>query len=105
MPREAQLLASASKRLNRWSSACPGLQWRKRHGSPLGITGDPDLYGLFNGQHFEIELKRPGEQPTPLQSHRLIEWQKAGARVFVVHSLAELDDAINAIRTPRTPQK
>ena len=34
---------------------CPGIVVRKRHGTVMGMAGDPDLYGTINGRHFEIE--------------------------------------------------
>jgi hypothetical protein len=43
----------------------PGCVVRKRHGTAWGVAGDPDLYGSINGRHFEIEVKRRGEVPTP----------------------------------------
>lgn len=96
---ESQLLRAAERRLKALARAEEGaLAWRKRHGGPFSTAGDPDLYGLWKGQHFEIELKREGEQPTALQSLRLEEWTHAGAHTFVVHSLAELDAAIDALR-------
>jgi hypothetical protein len=98
MPLESQLLASIERRLKALAKADATLQWRKRHGSPMGITGDPDLYGLWHGIHWEMELKRPGESPTPLQCIRLIAWEHAGAYTFVVHSLAEFDAAIATLR-------
>jgi hypothetical protein len=45
----------------------------------MGVAGDPDITGCIGGQHFEFEVKRPGEQPTPLQARRLREWTRAGA--------------------------
>lgn len=58
----------------------PGLLLRKRHVT-MGVTGDPDLYGSYRGVHIEIEMKRPGEIPTPLQQQRMQEWRNAGAVV------------------------
>jgi hypothetical protein len=98
MPLESQLLASISRRLKKLAQADPALVWRKRHGSPMGITGDPDLYGLWHGVHWEMELKRPGQKATSLQCIRLASWKKAGALTFVAHSLAEFDVAIDTIR-------
>lgn len=92
--RESQLLRAVVQRLKARAALDPSLVWRKRHGSPMGIAGDPDLYGLWRGRHFEIELKRPGESPTILQRARLSQWAKAGALTFVVHSLAEFDAAL-----------
>lgn len=56
-----------------------GLTIRKRHGSASSTAGDPDLYGCYQGRHFEFEAKRPGERPTALQLARLEEWRAAGA--------------------------
>ena len=100
MPRtpEGRLLDAATARLKTLAASDPSFVWRKRHGSPMGQTGDPDLYGVWRGIPFEIELKIPGASPTPLQQHRLDQWRKAGARAFVVHDLDELTDALNQLR-------
>jgi len=66
-----------------------GLTGRKRHGDAYGVAGDPDLYFLIGGRHVEVELKRPGEEPTPLQKLRLAEWVQAGAITRVIHSTTE----------------
>ena len=67
----------------------PHVVVRKRHGTAFGVAGDPDLYGAINGRHFEIEVKRPGEQLTELQTRRLLEWKLAGAMTGVAHSVEE----------------
>lgn len=51
----------------------------KRHGSEFSIVGMPDLFGCVDGKHFEIEVKRPGQRPEPIQYQRLREWAAAGA--------------------------
>src|ERR1051326_4463694 len=66
-----------------------GIVVRKRHGTVMGLAGDPDLTGCINGLHFEIEVKRPGEQLTRLQAQRLNEWQMGGALVGVAHNVEE----------------
>lgn len=95
---EAQLLASIRKRLKALADSDPTFQWRKRLGNPGAVTGDPDIHGVWRGRPFEMELKRPGESPTLLQQFRLSQWQKAGCRTFVVHSLDELDAALASLR-------
>ena len=67
----------------------PHIVVRKRHGTAMGVAGDPDLYGTINGRHFEIEVKRPGEQLTEIQTRRLLEWKLAGATTGVAHSADE----------------
>ena len=83
--REKSIVTAIIKRLRQ----IPGCVVRKRHGTSFGIGGDPDLFGCINGRHFEIEVKRPGEHPTPLQTVRLQEWRAAGAVVGTVHSVDE----------------
>jgi rubrerythrin len=66
---------------------------RKRHGTSMGVAGDPDLYGTINGRHFEIEVKRPGDssaQLTELQTRRLMEWKLAGAITGVARSVEDV---------------
>lgn len=70
----------------------PGVVVRKRHGTAMGVTGDPDLYGSINGRHFEIEVKRPGyaaSRLTKLQVERLDEWKRVGALAGVARTVDE----------------
>lgn len=83
--RETALVRSILRALEK----APGVAVRKRHGTAMGKAGDPDLSGCLNGRHFELEVKRPGNEPTPLQLVRLAEWQRAGALVGVVHNARE----------------
>ena len=79
-----------------------GVVIRKRHGTAMGVAGDPDLYGSIGGRHFEIEVKRPddpGSVPTELQAHRMQEWRAAGALVGIARTV---DDAL-AILGVRCP--
>jgi hypothetical protein len=72
--------------------AIPGLVARKRHGTVMGMAGDPDIYVCYKGQHYELEVKRPFDpksQPTKLQLRRLDEWAGGGAIVAVVRSVPE----------------
>ncbi len=72
----------------------PGVVVRKRHGTVMGVAGDPDLYGSINGRHFEIEVKRPNDpssQLTKLQETRLLQWKGSWAITGVARCL---DDAL-----------
>jgi hypothetical protein len=84
-PRESSLLRSCERILRE-----QGITYRKRWGGPYATAGDPDLYLCWRGRHAEIELKRPGEEPTRLQHLRLAEWARAGASTAVIHSTEEL---------------
>jgi len=80
----------------------PAAVVRKRHGSVYTLAGDPDIYFLLAGTHVECELKQPGQNPTPLQEHRLAQWEAAGARVAVIHTLAQFQ-AFMAVAFPAIP--
>jgi hypothetical protein len=70
----------------------PGIVVRKRHGTAMGVAGDPDLYGTIHGRHFEIEVKRRdgSSQLTELQFQRLQEWERAGAITGVARSVEDV---------------
>ena len=69
-------------------NSLPGCHARKRWGGGMGIAGDPDIDACIRGRSVQLEVKRPGEKPTPLQLKRLEEWRRAGALVGVVTSVA-----------------
>lgn len=94
MKRPATLERYVVVRIMKALKARPGVVVRKRHGTAMGVAGDPDLYGTIAGKHFEIEVKRPNDphsQPTELQHQRLREWEAAGAITGVARSV---DDAL-----------
>jgi hypothetical protein len=71
----------------------PHVVVRKRHGTAMGVAGDPDLYGTIRGRHFEIEVKRPNDpssQPTELQTQKLLEWKRGGAITGVARSVDDV---------------
>jgi rubrerythrin len=73
----------------------PGVVIRKRHGTAMGVAGDPDLYGSVNGRHFELEVKRPNDrfsQLTKLQTQRLQEWKIQGKAITGV--VRSVEDAL-----------
>lgn len=90
---ESKIKAAIMKELEK----VPGLMVRKQHGA----AGDPDLYGSYHGQHFELKVKRPGAHCTPLQVQRLQEWARAGALTGVVHNAAEALEAFGPPARPR----
>lgn len=109
-PLERSLLTSTISKLNALRYRDNTLAFRKRHGSSLGLAGDPDLYGSWNGLHWELELKAPGEEPTPLQRARHLEWSRTGSVVGVADSpgtvnafLNDLGDRARSRFNPRAP--
>ena len=55
----------------------------KHHGSVYASAGEPDLIACLEGRTIVIEVKREGEDATPLQRKRLAEWEAAGAKAFI----------------------
>jgi hypothetical protein len=96
IPLETHITQAIVRRLRQ----IPGVSVRKRHGTPMGVAGDPDLYGSVRGRHFELEVKRPGEQPTELQQARLKQWALTGALVGVARSV---EDALRIVGAEERP--
>jgi hypothetical protein len=97
-PLERNLQTAVLRKLKALRAQDDRLVFRKRHGSVLGVAGDPDVYGLWAGIAWELELKAPGEQPTALQWERLDEWNKAGAVVGVIDKVQDFDQFIAMIQ-------
>jgi hypothetical protein len=93
-PLERNLQATVFRKLKALRAEDDRLAYRKRHGSIMGLTGDPDVYGLWAGIAWELELKAPGEIPTALQRERLDEWHKAGAVTAVIDHAKAFDGFI-----------
>lgn len=60
-----------------------------------GKSGVPDITGCLYGSFFGIEVKRPGKQPTPIQSRRMSEIARtnglavAGTAEVVIQALTD----------------
>ncbi len=107
MRRQPVLEKAVVTRILRELKKRPGVVVRKRHGTVMGIAGDPDLYGAIRGRHFELEVKRPNDpssQATELQTRRLLEWKLAGAVTGIVRSVEEALAILGLNRT-ETPEK
>lgn len=61
----------------------------KFHGNAYTMSGVPDVLMVKGGRAFWLECKRPGEEPTKIQLHRMRELAAAGCPVAVVTSAAE----------------
>lgn len=75
-------------------NSLPGCLARKRWGGGMGVAGEPDIDACIHGRSLQVEVKRPGEHPTPLQWKRLGEWRKAGAIAGVVTSVEEVRELL-----------
>jgi hypothetical protein len=75
----------------------PGCLARKRWGGGMGVAGDPDIDACVRGRSVQLEVKRSGERPTPLQLKRLDEWRQAGALVAVVSSVEDVKSLLTEV--------
>lgn len=92
--RESSVLKRITDSLQkRWRSGEP-VWWFKSHGGPMQRAGVPDLIVCYAGRFIAVEVKRPGEQPTSLQSATMQRISEAGGVSGVATSVDELDDLI-----------
>jgi len=71
--------------------------WHRMDQPTTCRVGTPDFVGWIRGRPFALEVKRPGAKETREQAGELLRGQLAGARVAVVHSLAEAAKALAGI--------
>lgn len=62
----------------------------KVHGDIYTPKGTPDITGCLWGRHFEIEVKQPGEKPTPIQKRMMKKWRRAGAIVGIAYNVDDV---------------
>lgn len=56
------------------------------------LNGIPDLMALKNGTTIFIEVKRPNNKPTPLQSYRHQQLLKQGFQTIIATSIKDTED-------------
>lgn len=68
-----------------------GMGWwvMKTHGSAFGVAGLPDVLCIKAGRAVWLEAKRPGQEPTRIQAHRMRELAAAGCPTAVVTSASD----------------
>lgn len=76
------------KEIKDWLEEQGCLVW-KYHGSVYGIKGFPDLFGMLPHVpiFFAIEVKVPGNKPTPVQNKVLTQITSHGGVAFWADSL------------------
>ena len=61
----------------------------KNHGSQFSVAGLPDVLCIKAGRAVWLEAKRPGEETTRIQEHRMRELIGQGCPVAVVRSAGD----------------
>lgn len=69
----------------------------KTHGSAYSVAGLPDVMCIKDGRVAWMEVKRPGEEPTKIQSHRHRELAGHGCPVTVVFSAGDAKEFLEAL--------
>jgi hypothetical protein len=98
-----QLEAKHVREIIQWLNSQPGVWAYKHHGDMYSQNGIPDIVGIWRGVGFGMEVKRKGEYLRPLQRHMLRQIAEANGGAFVVHNLAEAQQAIEGWGTERPP--
>lgn len=81
-----------SRRIIAYLNQQKGWYAQKRHIGPYDRAGEPDITGIApGGRRVEIEVKLPGNLPTPHQRLRLDHWRKLDALVTVVWNVADAE--------------
>lgn len=88
--RESSLTRAALAALN----ALPGIWAIKVHGNPYQAAGAPDICVVKDGLSLWIEMKKPGEGPTPLQKRIAGRIRAAGGQVITATSVKEAMDFV-----------
>jgi hypothetical protein len=69
----------------------------KMHGNAYVMKGLPDVLVLKSGKAAWMEVKRPGHEPTRIQTHRMRELIAAGCPCAVVHSVGDAQEFLEAL--------
>ena len=88
-PKEAEVTSDIRRFLK--TMGIPHFKKLQGLGSPKGIA---DIIGCYKGRFLAIEVKRPGEKPTPDQQEFLDRYSSAGGICFVARSV---DDVIQSL--------
>jgi hypothetical protein len=84
MPSESSIVTAIKRR-----ATVAGWWVMKHHGSAYSLAGLPDLVMHKGGVTVYMEVKRPGEKPTPIQVRRMAELRERGGVPAVVVTSVE----------------
>lgn len=63
-------------------------------GDPFQEVGISDLLACFKGRFIAVEVKQPGEKPSPMQSRFLRRVSDAGGIAIVAYSVQDVADVL-----------
>jgi len=80
------------KNILKYLNAVPGCIAEPRTQTGYGKKGGADIFGCYNGRHFELEVKQPGAKMTLLQKQWLQRWHQVGAIAGCVYDVETTRD-------------
>lgn len=83
------------KNILKYLNSLPQCWCFKVHGGPYQRKGIPDILGVFKGQLFALEVKRPGEKATDLQKWCIVQIRNAGGLAEVVTSVEQVQELLH----------
>ena len=92
---ESQIQGAIIKALNK----IPTVKAQVHTATAYSGKGHPDIYGTCGGVSFFCEVKRPGYEPTKIQTVVLQQWRDAGAFTSVWTSVQQAVADIRALQT------
>jgi len=69
----------------------------RKHSSPYVKRGVPDIMVVINGRIIGLEVKSPSGRQSQDQIDFQREWEKAGARYFLVRSIEDVERCLGGV--------
>ena len=82
------------KRVIKWIREQPHMHCLNVVGGAMQRSGEPDLVICWKGRFIGLELKYGKGKPTPLQLHRLRQWEEAGGWCGVAWDLDDVKQVV-----------
>lgn len=81
------------KNIVKFLDSIPNLKYELRQAGGFNYKkGRPDLWFVYNGRHYEVEVKAPGGYPGSLQLKAESEFKAAGAQYWRGESSADFKE-------------
>ncbi len=69
--------------------------WKAWQG-PMSTPGVPDILGVWQGRMLGIEVKKPGNKPTPTQQKFIDRINREGGKAFTAYCVEDVIRELNA---------
>lgn len=88
--------AKIGRKIREYLDTLPGgsFHW-KNHGGPQMMAGLPDIICCYRGYFFGIEVKQPGQRPTPRQEFVHSQIKRAGGVAIVATCVDDVASVIS----------